>query len=416
LSPDQVHELVDKFNIKVIVQPAGQRKFTNEEYSNAGAVLKENLSECNIVFGVKEVPFDDLIEEKTFMFFSHTIKGQEYNMPLLKQILDKKITLIDYEPVVNEKGKRIIYFGHFAGYAGMIDSLWILGRRLKYEGFSTPLEKIKQAVDYSSLEEAEASIAEVGNEIKDKGLPENLTPLITAFTGRGNVSKGAQIIYDLLPVRKISPSEVKTLVKSGGYSNKVLYSVEFYSSDIYQRTDGGEYERAHFQKHPELYKSNFEDYLPYIAMLINGIYWSPEYDRLVTVDFIRKSFSSGGSIPLRVIGDITCDIRGSIELTLKSTRYDNPCYVFDPETGEINDGWEGKGPVILAVDKLPTELPREATASFGSVLLPFVPSLASADFTLDFESLILPEEIKRAVITHNGKLTNNYEYLLKHLI
>ncbi len=415
ISPDQVKELVEKNNLKVIVQPASQRKYTDEQYRNAGAILQEDLSECNIIFGVKEVPIPDLIPNKPFVFFSHTIKGQQYNMPLLKSILDQNITLIDYEPVTNEQGKRIIFFGRFAGIAGMIDSLWILGQRLKYEGYNTPFERIKQAVEYETLEEAENEISAVGKEIAENGLPDELTPLITGFTGRGNVSKGAQKIYELLPVEKISPGELIDLVESGNYSNRKVYSCEFYSPDLYCRKDGAEFNREDFYKHPDLYKSQFEKYIPYLTVLINGIYWEPEFDRLVTKQFITESYKQNKKLSLKVIGDITCDIAGSIELTQKATRYDNPCYVFNPEDQKIYDGWEGSGPVILAVDKLPTEIPREATTSFGAALLPFVPKLAGTDFSKEFDELDLPEEFRGAVIAHRGKLTPKYEYLYEHI-
>ncbi|RMD51470.1 MAG: hypothetical protein D6830_00315, partial [Ignavibacteria bacterium] len=312
-------------------------------------------------------------------------------------------------------GKRIIFFGRFAGIAGMIDSLWILGQRLKYEGYNTPFERIKQAVEYETLEEAENEISAVGKEIAENGLPNELTPLITGFTGRGNVSKGAQKIYELLPVEKFSPGELIDLVESGNYSNRKVYSCEFYSPDLYCRKDGAEFNREDFYKHPDLYKSQFEKYIPYLTVLINGIYWEPEFDRLVTKQFITESYKQNKKLSLKVIGDITCDIAGSIELTQKATRYDNPCYVFNPEDQKIYDGWEGSGPVILAVDKLPTEIPREATTSFGASLLPFIPKLAGTDFSKEFDELDLPEEFRGAVIAHLGNLTPKYEYLYEHI-
>lgn len=421
LAPGQVKQLVEEHGIKVLVQPAKQRKFTDEEYKNAGAILTDDLTDSNIIFGVKETPIENLIENKPFVFFSHTIKGQSYNMPMLKEILNKNISLLDYELVTDEKGRRLIFFGRYAGYVGMIDSLWILGQRLKTEGYYTPFEKIKQAVEYDSLEEAKKSIEQVGDEIREKGLPEELTPFVTAFTGAGNVSKGAQSIFELLPSEKIKPGEFLDFMEKKNFSNKVLYYVEYDASDIYDRKDGelfdmtieGHFER--FLKNPHDYKSKFEKFLPYFTLLINGIFWTPEYDRLVTKEFVQRQYREGNKLPLRVIGDITCDIGGSIELNQKATRYDNPCYVFDVETGKIIDGWEGNGPVILAVDKLPTELPRESSTSFGAALLPFVPALASADFTADFDKLEIPEEFKKALIAHKGKLTPNFEYLYEYL-
>ena len=416
LAPRHVKDLVEKNKIKVIVEPAEQRKFSDHEYEKVGAVISKDLSPAKVVLGVKEVPIPDLIPNKTYLFFSHTIKGQEYNMPLLKEILQKNITLIDYELVKGKNGKRTIFFGNFAGYAGMIDTLWLLGQRLKYEGYSTPLENIKQAIHYNWLADAEYAISEAGKQIEKFGLPEELCPFVVGFTGRGNVSKGAQEIFNFLPVEKIKPEDLPELF-NGNYSRKKVYSVEYYSPDIYERTDGGEYEREHFHKNPHLYKSKFEKNLDYLIALVNGIYWEPGYDRLVTKKYFKDKFASNSKPRLRVIGDITCDVEGSIEMNVKSTRYDNPAYVYEPLTDKIIDGWEGDGVVILAVDKLPTELAREATEFFGNKLYPYLPVLANIDYSLPIEKLKekLPEDFRGAVIAHQGKLTDEFKYLEKFL-
>ncbi len=416
LAPKHVKELIEKEGIKFFVETSPQRKFSDAEYKNAGAEIVDSLDNADIILGVKEVPIPDLIAGKTFLFFSHTIKGQEYNMPLLKEILKRKITLIDYEMVRNADGQRTIFFGHFAGYAGMIDTLWLLGQRLKYEGFTTPFEEIKQAIEYDSLHEAETSIKKVGEKIAKEGLPDELTPFVVGFTGRGHVSKGAQKIFDLLSVEKIKPQEVASLFE-GNFSKNKLYSVEFYSPDIYERKDGKEFDREHFYKNPSAYRSKFEQYLDYLTVLVNGIYWEPAYDRLVTKKYFKNKFSEGNKPRLRVIGDITCDVEGSIEMNVKATRYDNPAYVYNPLTDEITDGWQGEGVVVLAVDKLPTELSKEATESFGDALAPHIPALVAADFSKPFEELKeqLPAEFTGAVIAHQGKLTENFEYLKKFL-
>ncbi len=416
LAPAHVKELIEKEGIKFIVETSPQRRFSDEEYKQAGAEIVTDLTPANLILGVKEVPIPDLIPNKAFVFFSHTIKGQEYNMPLLKKILEQNITLIDYEMVRDSNGKRTIFFGHFAGYAGMIDTLWLLGQRLKYEGYETPLAEIQQAVKYESLHDAEEAIRQAGKKIEEEGLPDELTPFIVGFTGRGNVSKGAQKIFYNLPVETIRPEDVLQLFEKG-YSKNKVYAVEYYSPDIYERIDGGEYDREHFHKNPKLYKSKFEKNLDYLIALVNGIYWEPNYDRIVTKKYFKDKFSAGEKPRLRVIGDITCDVEGSIEMTVKTTRYDNPAYVYEPLTDSISDGWEGDGVVILAVDKLPTELPKEATESFGDALAPHVKTLAKIDYSLPFEELkkLLPDEFKGAVIAHQGKLTEDYQYLKEFL-
>ena len=149
-------------------------------------------------------------------------------------------------------------------------------------------------------------------------------------------------------------------------------------------------------------------------MMVNGIYWEPRYPRLVTIEAARRLYGGVEPPRLRVIGDITCDIDGSVQLTVKETGSENPVYVYDPLTGNVVDGWEGRGPVILAVDKLPTELPREASAAFGASLLPFVPALAAADLTLPFDRLQLPPELRPSIIAHQGRLTPSFEYLTEY--
>ncbi len=414
LTPEHVKKLVNE-GLEIYVEPADQRVFTMEEYINAGAKSSEKLDHCNLILGVKEVPIKDLIPNKPFVFFSHTIKGQSYNMPLLQSILDKNITLMDYELVKNDDGFRIIFFGKFAGYAGIIDSLWLLGKRLSHEGINTPLSKIKQATEYNMLTDAEDAIRKVGEEIAKNGLPDEVVPLITGFTGYGNVSKGAQQLYDLLPSEEIKASELESFIDKGEFSNKVVYKVEFKEADMYSHPTRTEFSFDHFVNHPEEYSSIMNKYIPYLSMYINGIYWEERFPKHITKEYIKSLYKKNDKQKLKVIGDITCDIEGSVELTVKATKSSNPAFVFEPLTGEIKDGIEGNGPVILAVDKLPAELPKQASQSFGDALLPFVKSLASADYSVDFEKLDIPKEFKNAIIAHKGKLTPDFRYLEKYL-
>ncbi len=414
ITPAHTKKLVEQ-GIEVLVEPAEQRIFKIEEYIEAGAKVTEDLSQCDFIFGVKEVPIEDLIPGKPYCFFSHTIKGQSYNMPLLQAILDKKITLMDYELVKNDEGFRLIFFGKFAGYAGIIDSLWLLGKRLAHEKTHTPFEKIKQATEYGMLTEAENELKKVGKEIEENGLPDEITPFITGFAGYGNVSQGAQSLYDLLPSKEIKPSELEEFIKKGEFSNKVVYKVVFKEEDMYVHPENKEFSFKYFVDHPNEYLSIMYKYIPYLTMLINGIYWEERFPKHVTKKLMKDLYESGNEQKLKVIGDITCDIEGSIELTVKSTKSSNPAFVYEPLTGQVKDGIEGNGPVILAVDKLPAELPRQASESFGNALLPFIKELVNVDYSKDFENLDLPKEFKRATITHKGKLTPDFEYLDKYL-
>ncbi len=416
LTPTQVKKIVEEFEIDVHVQPSGNRIFNDEEYKKAGAVITNDLSQCKIIFGVKEVKIDELLANKAYCFFSHTIKGQSYNMPMLKNILDKNITLIDYELVKNDEGKRIIFFGKYAGYAGMIDSLWLLGRRYLAEGIDTPFKHIKQANKYASLNEAKKAIKSVGELIAKNGLPVEVTPVVTGFTGYGNVSKGAQEVYDLLPAVNVNANELESLITSKEYTRNNVYKVEFTKNDIYENISGKkDFDSKYVNEHPSEFRSIFHKFIPYLTVIINGIFWAPEFDKLITKKYMKELFSIQPKPKIKIIGDVTCDPGGSDELLVKVTKSDNPSFVYEPLTGNVIDGWEGNGPVVLGVDILPAELPVDSSGAFGNALLPFIKSLAGADYSESYENLNLPREFCHAVIAHQGKLTPDFEYLLNYL-
>ncbi|MEA3477122.1 MAG: hypothetical protein U9R60_03015, partial [Bacteroidota bacterium] len=186
LIPQHVKKLVSEQGLQFIVEESPKRIFTHEEFEKAGAKIVRDLSPASVVFGVKEMPISLFEEGKTYIFFSHVIKGQSYNMPMLKAMMEKGVNLIDYEKVTDELGRRLIFFGKFAGLAGMINSLWSLGQRLKVQGIDTPFARLRQSHTYDSLEEARADICLVGLEIAARGLPEELCPLTIGFTGYGN--------------------------------------------------------------------------------------------------------------------------------------------------------------------------------------------------------------------------------------
>lgn len=413
-TPDQVKDLIKVNDINIIVQPSDKRFFKNEEYERAGALISNDISECNIIFGIKEIPVEDLIPNMTYCFFSHTIKGQSHNMPMLKKILELKDMLIDYELVKNEKGKRMIFFGHYAGYAGMIDSLWALGQRLLWEGIDNPFGDIKQTNQYKSLDDAKVAVKKAGADIKHVGLPDKLVPLICGFTGYGQVSKGSQAIFDLLPVEAIPAKRFFDFINSRNFSNRTLYKVEFAKPDMFENKTAGGFNLEEFKNHPDRYTDRMEKFIPHLTMFINGIFWRPKNPRLLSKAFFKSLYKSNPKPRLRVIGDITCDVNGSIEITVKATNSRNPVFVYEPLTSRVVDGWEGNGPVILAVDKLPSEIPLEASRDFGKVLMPFVPELAKIDFSLPLEELQLPWQFKSAVITHKGKLAPQYDHLKSH--
>ncbi|MGD1996185.1 MAG: bifunctional lysine ketoglutarate reductase /saccharopine dehydrogenase family protein [Anaerolineae bacterium] len=413
--PQHARELKEKHDIQVVVQPSDIRVFKDEEYTAVGAQVQEELSNCSAVFAVKEVPPSLLISGMTYVFFAHVIKGQPYNMPMLKRLLDQSCALIDYEKVIDEEGRRLIFFGRHAGWAGMLDTLWALGKRLAWEGIPTPFEAVAQAHTYADLETARGAVQEAGERIRSEGLPLTLAPLVVGFAGYGNVSQGAQEIFDLLPFEEVAPSDLAGLFERRSNPH-TLYKVVFKEKHMVEPVSPEDhFELQDYYDHPEKYRSRFSTYIPYLTVLVNGIYWEEKYPRLVTKHYLRELFSGPTRPRLRVIGDISCDIEGAIECTVRCTEPGDPVYVYNPLTEETVDGHADEGIVMLAVDILPSELPREASTDFSAILKRFVPAIAKADYTAPFEELDLPPEIKRALIVHSGELTPDYQYLEHYL-
>jgi saccharopine dehydrogenase (NAD+, L-lysine forming) len=336
---------------------------------------------------------------------------------MLKKLLDLGCTLMDYEKVTDEKNRRLIFFGNYAGFAGMIDTLWVLGQRLLAEGIKTPLAEIKHSLGYHDLKEARLAIAEIGERIRSEGLPDSLQPLVAGFAGYGNVSRGAQEILDLLPVKTIEPENLAELFHKPDNSSNFIYKVVFKEKDMVEPVMSGQsFELQDYYAHPENYCSSFSNYIPYLTVLVNGIYWEKRYPRLVTRAYLKELFSGSAQPRLRVIGDISCDLKGAIECNLKITNSGEPVYIYHPDREIITPGVDGKGIVILAVDNLPCELPRDSSACFSGTLKDYIPNLLHADYNAPFEQLNLPGEWKKAVIAHRGELTPDYRYLEKYIL
>jgi len=416
LIPEHVRELRERYSLETWFQPSRIRVFSDQEFVRAGARINQDLSSCSTVFGIKEMPPDVFRKGTTYVFFAHVIKGQAHNMPMLKRILEVKSNLIDYEKIEDKRGRRLIFFGKYAGLAGMIDTLWALGKRLQWEKVPNPFIKVRQAHRYESLHQAAQVIDEVGNKIKTEGLPDSLAAFVCGFAGYGHVSRGAQEIFDLLPTKEISPEELLAMGKGSQHSRKHVYKVVFKEEHMVEPVSlKHSFELQDYYDHPEKYRSKFSSYVPHLTVLMNCIYWEKRYPRLITKEYLKRLFAPGAKPSLRVIGDISCDLEGAIEATVKVTDSGNPIYVFDPLEGKATDGYQGQGPVILAVYNLPCELPRESSAYFSNVLKKYVPEIVGADYTVPFERLRLPESIKNAVIVYRGELTPNYRYLEKFL-
>ncbi len=412
LTPNHVKQLKIKHDIETIIQPSNIRIFTEKKYKENLAVVNEDLSLCNLILAIKEIPINYFKPKMTYMFFSHTIKGQKYNMPMLKKMMDLECSLIDYEKITDEKKRRLVFFGKYAGLAGIIDTLWAFGQKMKEKSINTPFENIKQTIHYHDLDDAKKSINKVGKIIKKDGISSKIAPFVIGIAGYGNVSKGVQEILEELPIKEISPNELENL--NNNFSNKCVYKIVFKEINMVKRNSNeSEFELSEYYSQPELYHSIFHNYLDKLTILMNCIYWDKKYPRLVSKEYVKNNYSLLKK--LQVIGDISVDINGAIELTEKTTTPDNPVFIYDPISDTINDGCKGNGIAVISIDNLPCELPKESSRAFSDSLYPFIPSIVDADFTNDFLSLKLPDEIKKAVVLYHGKLTPDYQYINKFL-
>ena len=410
LVPSDVRDLNARHGLHFLVQPSAIRVYSDADYRSAAATVSEDLGPSSIVFAVKEVPIELLMPGKIYIYFAHVVKGQHHNMPMLHRLMELGCTLIDYEKITDDKKRRLIFFGRHAGYAGMIDTLHCLGARFKSGGISNPLAEVRKAHEYPDLAAAKEHLSTL---IPKMARGRGNTPLVFGFSGYGNVSTGAQEVFDSLDPVEFPVADLASADKSaGGRPVKVVFREE----DMVVRKDAGKpFELLEYYEHPERYEGCFERHLPYLDVLVNCIYWEPRYPRLVTREWARKNYVPGRPPRLKVIGDISCDIEGSVELTVRATEPDNPCYVYLAQEGETSDGVDGNGPVVMAVDNLPCELPKESSQYFSSALRDMVPPLAAADWRSSFDRLSLPDCLKRAVIVYRGELTPSYQYLHKHL-
>uniref|UniRef100_A0A8C1FAQ8 Aminoadipate-semialdehyde synthase n=2 Tax=Cyprinus carpio TaxID=7962 RepID=A0A8C1FAQ8_CYPCA len=404
LAPRHVKEITAAGH-KVLVQPSNRRAIHERYYEKAGAVIQEDISEASLIIGVKRPPEEKVYPHKTYAFFSHTIKAQEANMGLLDDLLKKKVRLIDYEKMVDPNGYRIVAFGQWAGVAGMINILHGLGLRFLALGHHTPFMHIGMAHNYRNVSQAIQAVRDCGYEISLGLMPKSIGPLTFVFTGTGNVSKGAQDIFNELPCEYVEPHELKEVSESGEMT-KVYGTVISRHHHLIRKSDRL-YDPLEYEIHPELYTSHFrETVAPYTTCLINGIYWDPHTPRLLrrldAQRLIRPVITASSSpdlgcpaLPYKFLAicDISADTGGSIEFMTECTTIEKPFCMYDANQHIDNDSVEGNGILMCSIDNLPAQMPIEATEYFGDRLFPYIWEMA--------------------VITSNGKLTPKFEYIQK---
>ncbi|MCK7476906.1 MAG: bifunctional lysine ketoglutarate reductase /saccharopine dehydrogenase family protein [Candidatus Moduliflexus flocculans] len=412
LIPSHARELADRYPMEFRVQPSAIRIFNDADYRLAGIPVEEGLSPCPVVLALKEIPVELIEKGKTYLFFSHTAKGQSQNMPMLRRMMELGCTVIDYEKMVDEKGRRVLYFGNYAGHAGIIDTIWALGRRLETEGIANPFSALRPAHAYSSLVEAREAVGKLAAKIVKDGLPDALDPVVFGFFGYGHVSQGAQETFDLLPVEAVAPADVPALFAPGAKAGRRLYKTVLHEEDMVRPVDPAKrFDLQDYYDHPEGYRAVTEDLVPYLTAVVNGIYWTPKFPKYITKPFLKKLYAGGTQPRLRVVGDITCDINGSIECTVMPTDSENPVYVYDPARDEALPGFSGQGPAVLAVYNLPAELPLESSTYFSGKLKEHIPAVAAARFDRPFAECGLPDVLRRAVIVYRGALAPDFAYL-----
>eukprot|EP00658_Telonema_sp_P-2_P023046 TRINITY_DN1922_c0_g2_i2.p1 TRINITY_DN1922_c0_g2~~TRINITY_DN1922_c0_g2_i2.p1 ORF type:complete len:604 (-),score=184.90 TRINITY_DN1922_c0_g2_i2:138-1949(-) len=416
LTPSHVQQLVSQHGLRVLVQPSKKRVFADAEFEAAGAIVTEDLSDASVIFGVKQVPVGDLLDERTYVFFSHTIKAQPENMELLDTLLDKKIRLIDYECITaggKRSAPRLVAFGEYAGKAGMIDTFRGMGERLLARGYHSPFLSIGSSYMYEDYRAGCQAVEAMGAQISKHGVPADFAPMTFVFTGNGNVSRGAQEVFKHAPHEMISPSELGSVDRDPYKLYGCVVEEEFM---VKPKVETGEpFVRSDYYQHPEKYAPQFHEAIaPHMSMLVNCTYWDNRYPRLLTIEQLRELETTDRS---RLIGvaDISCDIGGSLEFLTRDSSIEDPFFLYDPVTGKTSDGVDGPGIFMLGVDILPSELPREASHHFGQLLTPFVPALATSDGQLGFseQAETMPPEMHGAIITSHGELTPAYSYIAK---
>jgi len=384
--PNQIQTLISNFpNLKILVQPSKNRCFKDEDYFKAGAKIEEDISQSDIIFGVKEVEISKLIENKTYLFFSHTSKIRNdnsqvaqdaaiiYKKTLLREVLKKKVTLIDYENI-RDKSKnayRYLGFGRFAGIVGCYNTLNLYLNLQKKKS-------LPRAFEINSYKKIQELLSK-----------QNFNKLKILQTGKGNVAKGSMEVLKHANIKRVSINDY--LNKK--YNEAVFCNIS--TREYVERNDGKDYSVQDFASNPHEYKSKVKNYLFDTDMLITGHYWEPKFPKLFYPNQINE-FKN-----LKIIGDITCDINGGVPTTIRSTTIAKPYYSIDINSmKEIDLG--SKGIAVMAVDNLPSELPNESSEEFGnSIISEVLPYLINQD----------DGRINRATTASQGKFCPPFSYL-----
>ena len=376
LTPEQCAFLNKSGKVQIVVQPSPNRCFTDEDYQKAGILFQDDLTDCDVLMGVKEVPIEQLIPNKTYFFFSHTIKKQSYNRDLLLAILEKNIRLLDYEVLTNEKRQRLIAFGKFAGMVGAHNGVMTYGNRTG----EFKLKRMKDCHDY----------AEAKSIYKTLELP----PMKIVVTGTGRVANGAAQVLKDMDIEQVSPVDFL----ENEFQHAVFTQLD--CVDYAAHKNGATFDLQDFFQNPQDYESIFTPYTQASDLMINGIFWDNKAPAFFTKEEMKES-----DFRIKVIADVTCDIApvASIPSTLRASTIANPVFGYDPVAEAEAIPYQKNVIDMMTIDNLPNELPRDASQAFGEQFIDHI-----------FQELLEQKEggvIERASVTENGDLGKHFEYL-----
>jgi len=375
LTPKQCAQIAALPNMQIVVEPSPNRCYKDEEFRQAGITLSSDLSDCDLLMGVKEVPTHQLIPNKTYCFFSHTIKKQPHNQKLLQTVLEKHIRLLDYEVMTDDRGQRLIAFGRFAGMVGAHNALLTYGLRTK--AFTLP--RMKDCHDYAAAKAIYQTM--------------QWPALKIVLTGSGRVGSGAaQVLLDM-GIRQVSASDF--LKKDFG---EAVFT-QLHAADYVAREDGRPFDKAIFYTDPSGHKSAFEPFYQCADIFINGIFWDDRAPAFFTKEEMRHS-----DFRIQVIADVTCDIAplSSVPSTIRASTIADPIFGYDPFTNKETAPHQPQVIDMMTIDNLPNEMPRDASEAFGEQFIAHI-----------LPELLKPESvvIERATIAKNGCLMPRFEYL-----
>lgn len=374
-SPDAIVALKQSFpNTQIVVESSDLRVFTDQEYKDKGIAVSDNLESCDVLLGVKEVPVGALIPNKKYFFFSHTIKKQPHNQKLLRAILDKNIELYDHETIVDQNNNRLIGFGKYAGIVGCYNGFRAFG--IKFELFELPkVETLR-------------SMEDMVQRLRRLVLP----PIKIVVTGNGKVGKGIKQLLDEIKIKQVSPEDF--LAKK--YSDAVYTQIDVL--DYNRRSDGEVRDKNDFYRNPSHYVSDFGRFSQVSDIFMAGHFYGNGAPEILTREMLKSPKNN-----IKVVADISCDVAGPIASTLRSSTIADPFYGYHPELDKEIDMFHPAAIVVMAVDNLPCELPKDASEGFGEM---FLKNVIPAFFDEDQHGIL-----QRARITAHGALTPRFAYL-----